>query len=224
MGDPYRHQPDHRLYGYEGPDRGRDRDAGREPSPRDEYRREFYSRYGYGPGDYAGRGVSHAAAEAVTEYYGGRAGGQIRPELHVQGPSQRGRGPRGYRRSDERIREDVSDWLTEDAWIDATDVEVRVENGEVTLSGTVNSRRARRRAELIAEGVSGVTHVQNDLRVAPPGSREEGLGGTQTTGDVARGSGMTGTTSTASSRLSGTVSGRLDGSKDSGAGPGRRTT
>jgi hypothetical protein len=44
---------------------------------------------------------------------------------------------------------------------------VRVESGEVTLSGTVDSRVARRRAEDLAEDVRGVGHVQNNLRVQP---------------------------------------------------------
>ena len=76
----------------------------------------------------------------------------------------RGRGPKGYRRSDERIRDDVNDRLTDDAWLDASHIEVAVENGDVTLSGTVTSRDAKRRAEVLAEAVSGVDNVQNNLR------------------------------------------------------------
>jgi hypothetical protein len=78
----------------------------------------------------------------------------------------RGVGPRNYRRSDERILEDINERLTDDHHIDASDVGVKVEGGEVTLTGTVTDRAARRRAEDIAESVSGVGHVQNDLRVA----------------------------------------------------------
>lgn len=77
----------------------------------------------------------------------------------------RGVGPRGYRRSDERILEEVNDRLTDDPAIDATDIAVAVAQGEVTLSGTVDHRAARRHAEDVTERVSGVTHVQNDLRV-----------------------------------------------------------
>lgn len=77
----------------------------------------------------------------------------------------RGRGPRGYRRADERIEEDINQQLTDDPWIDATDVSVTVRGGEVTLGGTVMERNARRRAEFIAENVSGVRHVQNNLRI-----------------------------------------------------------
>ena len=76
-----------------------------------------------------------------------------------------GRGPRGYQRSDDRIREDVCDRLSEDPWIDAGDVEVTVRGGEVTLSGTVRDRADKRRAEDILENVSGVREVHNNLRV-----------------------------------------------------------
>ena len=78
-----------------------------------------------------------------------------------------GRGPRGYRRADRRILEDVSDRLTDDPDIDASEIEVGVRDGEVTFEGTVGDRAQRRRAEDIAERVPGVTHVQNNLRLGP---------------------------------------------------------
>jgi len=84
---------------------------------------------------------------------------------HVHG-EHRGRGPKGYSRSDERIRDDVADRLTADSWLDATDIEVAVKDGEVTLGGHVRSRDDKRRAESLAEDVLGVKHVQNNLRVA----------------------------------------------------------
>lgn len=77
----------------------------------------------------------------------------------------RGRGPKGYQRSDARILEDVNDRLTEDPRVDATEIEVRVENREVTLVGMVATRSEKRHAEDVAHGVSGVTHVQNNLRI-----------------------------------------------------------
>jgi hypothetical protein len=76
----------------------------------------------------------------------------------------RGRGPRGYRRSDARILEDINERLTDDPRLDASGIEVAVDGGEVTLSGTVDSREARRRAEDLAESVSGVAYVMNRLR------------------------------------------------------------
>ena len=77
----------------------------------------------------------------------------------------RGRGPKGYRRSDDRIKDDINDRLSDDSWVDASEIEVKVENGEVTLTGTVNDRTAKRRAEDIVDGISGVSNVENRIRV-----------------------------------------------------------
>jgi hypothetical protein len=77
----------------------------------------------------------------------------------------RGKGPKGFTRTDERIREDINCRLTDDAYVDASNVEVAVENGEVILSGSVPDRSSKRRAEDIAELVSGVSNVENRLRV-----------------------------------------------------------
>ncbi len=59
----------------------------------------------------------------------------------------------------------MNDRLTDDWMLDASDIDVQVSEREVTLSGEVSSRSDKRRAEDIAEDVSGVTHVQNNLRV-----------------------------------------------------------
>ena len=79
-----------------------------------------------------------------------------------------GRGPKGYRRPDERIQEDVSERLTEHGDIDASGITVAVSNGEVTLRGTVPDRRTKRLAALVAEDATGVRDVYNELRLAPP--------------------------------------------------------
>lgn len=84
-----------------------------------------------------------------------------------------GRGPRGYQRSDERIREDVCDALCEHGYIDASDIEVTVLNGEVTLIGVVRERPQKRMAEDATEDVSGVREVHNQLRVSPGGSGQD---------------------------------------------------
>jgi osmotically-inducible protein OsmY len=75
-----------------------------------------------------------------------------------------GRGPRGFTRSDDRIKEEVCERLTDHPDLDATDIEIKVHNGEVTLSGTVNERWNRRVAEDLAESVSGVKQIQNQIR------------------------------------------------------------
>ncbi|MFV0623362.1 BON domain-containing protein [Sphingomonas sp. ac-8] len=77
----------------------------------------------------------------------------------------RGKGPKGYTRSDDRIREDVCDRLRDDPRTDASDIEVSVSGGEVTLFGTVTDRGSKRSAEDCVDRVSGVQHVQNNLRV-----------------------------------------------------------
>lgn len=103
---------------------------------------------------------------------GGQQGGQMQRE---SGP-HRGKGPKGYTRSDDRIREEVSDRLSDNDMIDASDISVEVSGGEVTLEGYVSSRSARRAAEDCCESCSGVSHVQNNLRVRESGSSNAGTG------------------------------------------------
>jgi hypothetical protein len=78
-----------------------------------------------------------------------------------------GKGPKNYVRSDDRIHEDVCEHLTHHPYIDATDIEVMVRDGEVTLSGTVDARMVKRAAEDACEHVRGVKDVHNQLRVRP---------------------------------------------------------
>jgi hypothetical protein len=77
----------------------------------------------------------------------------------------RNRGPLNYRRSDTRIAEDVNDRLLVDEDIDPTAMEVRVENGRVILSGTVETRFEKRWAERIADSIPGVIDVENQLKI-----------------------------------------------------------
>jgi osmotically-inducible protein OsmY len=81
------------------------------------------------------------------------------------GQSFYGRGPKGYTRSDERIREDISERLYADDHVDASEITISVQSGEVTLSGSVETRRMKHRAEDIADAVSGVKDVHNQLKV-----------------------------------------------------------
>ena len=92
-------------------------------------------------------------------------GGGRDVEERLRRPSFRGAGPKNYRRSDERIREDVCERLTDDHYVDASDIEVNVQNGIVTLSGSVDDRASKRRAEDVVESVRGVTDVQNQIRI-----------------------------------------------------------
>jgi hypothetical protein len=90
-----------------------------------------------------------------------------------------GRGPQGYQRSDDRIKEDVCERLTQHGQLDASEVQVDVKNCEVTLRGTVDSRQAKRMAEDAAESVSGVREVRNELRTRHD---QQGMSGRQISG------------------------------------------
>jgi osmotically-inducible protein OsmY len=81
--------------------------------------------------------------------------------------SYSGRGPRGYQRGDERIREDICERLTEDPRIDASDVDVQVSSAEVTLSGSVRTRDEKHFTEGVVERILGVREVNNNLKVRP---------------------------------------------------------
>jgi hypothetical protein len=91
----------------------------------------------------------------------------------IPGPHT-GRGPRGYQRSDARIEEDACERLTHHGMLDASDIQVQVNSGEVTLSGTVESRQAKRMAEDILDTISGVRDVNNQLRVQGQGQMGQG--------------------------------------------------
>lgn len=132
------------------------------------YRREFSGPEGYGEHDFDrdrmmdwndsrwNRGASFGfGAEEDSE----RAGNYADSENYT------GRGPKDYRRSDDRIREEVCDVFTDDWRLDASDISVKVEATEVTLTGTVSTRDQKRRAEELAERIRGVGDVHNQIRV-----------------------------------------------------------
>jgi hypothetical protein len=107
----------------------------------------------------------HRAGERVASWFGGGGEARAYHDYDRDGRGARGLGPQGYKRSDERISDEVHERLTDDSWLDASGVSVSVVAGEVTLSGTVDSRESKHRAERIVEHISGVAHVQNNLRV-----------------------------------------------------------
>ncbi|HEU4836323.1 MAG TPA: BON domain-containing protein [Pyrinomonadaceae bacterium] len=157
------------------------------------------------------RGWWDRASDTVASWFGDEEAEQRR--RMDQQREHRGRGPKGYRRSDERIKEDVNDRLSDDYYVDASEVEVMVTNTEVTLTGTVNSREEKRRAEDIAESVSGVTNVENRLRV------KQGRYGDYSTTSTSTGASM-GTTGTGTGTASGTGISGTPGSTTSSAAAG----
>jgi osmotically-inducible protein OsmY len=70
------------------------------------------------------------------------------------------------RRPDEALRGELQEILTGDPELDASEIEVAVEGGAVTLRGTVDSSDARLLAEELVESVTGVREVHNQLKVA----------------------------------------------------------
>jgi hypothetical protein len=76
-----------------------------------------------------------------------------------------GMGPKGYKRTDDRIHEDICERLTRHPGIDASEIEIKVKNGEVTLSGHVHERRYKHMAENVVDSVSGVKEIHNELKV-----------------------------------------------------------
>ncbi|MBI1405867.1 MAG: BON domain-containing protein [Caulobacter sp.] len=146
-GDPAYRDP---AYGDGGAYYGRD---GRYEPYDDDYGRQdrYQPGRGYAGGDRVGFGDPNPYVQSATD-------GDSKGPHH-------GRGPRDYRRSDDRIREDVNDHLTDHHHLDASNIQVEVKDGEVTLNGRVDRRGDKRRAEDCAERVRGVRHVQNNLRV-----------------------------------------------------------
>jgi hypothetical protein len=123
--------------------------------------------FGFGPAEDPGRDEADESDIRSTRGRGAWAGDWTYADY-------RGRGPRDYRRSDDRLREEVCDRLTDDWAVDATGMTVQVQDGEVTLAGTVPSRQQKRRAAEIVEQIAGVQDVFNQLAVSggePPSWR-----------------------------------------------------
>lgn len=115
-------------------------------------------------------------------------------------PSFSGKGPKGYQRSDERIREDICDGLTQDPHIDAQGISITVRQGEVTLEGTVPNRQMKRAAEDLAEQVMGVGEVTNTIRIQRASSHSGPEGADASEGEKSKRTGASGTGSGGSAK------------------------
>jgi len=109
------------------------------------------------------------ARRANEDDRGERSRGDERPRDRSDRGPHAGRGPKGYQRSDERVREIVSEALARDGELDASEIEVSVERGEVTLNGTVPNRWSKRLAEDLTQDLPGVKQLHNRLRVEQTG-------------------------------------------------------
>nr|UEW68078.1 BON domain-containing protein [uncultured bacterium] len=193
-----------------------------------EYERGQYGRrqerdYQSGRGDYGSpedRGWWDRASDEVASWFGDKEA-ERRRQMDQQ-RQLRGRGPKGYRRSDERIKEDVNDRLS-DGYLDASDIEVSVAETEVTLTGSVNTREDKRVAEDIAESVSGVTNVENRLRVKQSSLDRPFIGTaekTESTGPVDTMGSSTGTSTSTGTGTTGTSTNRTTGTGTSTSATG----
>jgi osmotically-inducible protein OsmY len=157
-------------YGYPGSvertgedTRAREGGAGRQywrSASHDEWPGERRSRetYGTGTGGYGGPATGLYRGSAIGAY--GYSTGQ-----QVGAGRYSGRGPKGYTRTRERILDDVCERLTDHPELDASGIEVDVEKDVVVLRGTVEDRGQKRMAEDVAESVSGVRDIRNELGV-----------------------------------------------------------
>ena len=135
--------------------------------------RESYGQGGFGPGGRYGQGGFPGGYGQGN--YGGYGQGSYGQGGYGQGgynqfgqssfgQGMKGRSPKGYVRSDERIREDLCDRLAYE--LDASEVEINVVDGEVTIVGTVSDRQTKFQIEAIADRVSGVKEIHNQLTIA----------------------------------------------------------
>lgn len=154
------------------------------------------SQYGGGYGYPYGGGSNYAAG---SQYGSVGAYGQ-------GSQANRGRGPKNYSRSTERVREDVCERLSSDPYIDASDIDVNVgENGRIVLEGTVNERWMKHRIEDMIDATPGVQHIENRLRISSPGSESSSQPGSRSSGSGAYGSSASGSSQSASGGASSTT-------------------
>lgn len=119
--------------------------------------------YGFGGNAYRS-GMAHDRFEEASRYR------EQEQTMRGDAGRYRGVGPRSFKRDDARLCEVVCERLEDHDAIDASDIDVTVEQGVVRLSGTVPDRRTKRLAENVAESVGGIKDVDNQLRL---GARKE---------------------------------------------------
>jgi len=127
--------------------------------------------YGWSPGAQGFESRSYRTPERWTEVYSieswrePRYYGTSRHLIGIPRGRFTGLGPKGYVRSDDRIREDISEELVQSGEVDASNIEVTVTTGVVTLDGEIEDRDQKRLAEDIVEAAPGVREVHNNLKV-----------------------------------------------------------
>jgi hypothetical protein len=118
---------------------------------------------GGGPASFSAREWRETRHDAVVGAEDQGLGPDIAPTRDF-----RGRGPKSYQRSDERVKEDVSERLRDDPRIDASEITIDVTGGRVSLSGEVDSRRTKHQVEDLVDACRGVQEIDNRLRIRRP--------------------------------------------------------
>jgi hypothetical protein len=139
----------------------------RHTNDRDRDQNQRNQRVGFEPST-ANRGrEERERAHPYLNHYEDRFIDPYERDLHPRtaGGNFAGKGPKGFRRSDDRIREDVCSTITQHPGVDGSDLDVDVSFGVVTLKGTVQERRMKHLAEIAAENLPGVKEVINQIRV-----------------------------------------------------------
>jgi len=129
----------------------------------------------FGSEGYGGRS-GYGQGSRGREWMAGSQPGSQSGDARQGGQGYRGKGPRNFTRSDERITEDLNEKLSDDDQLDATEISVAVRQGVVTLSGTVEQRWMKHHAEDLAERCSGVKDVENNIKVRRAGAGFETAG------------------------------------------------
>jgi hypothetical protein len=150
----------------EGWRRGETEERERRAPDGDVDERVWAEQWGYVDDPYERRAMPGGRSRDQRWSEGPRPGRGARGDYWVADGPHAGRGPKGYRRSDGRILEDVCDLLCEHGALDASSIEVQVVAGEVTLLGFIPTRPQKRLAEDLADSVSGVKEVHNQLRLS----------------------------------------------------------
>lgn len=142
--------------------------------------------YGYGSRYPTRSPESEYSDESAVSYGGsygrgyGRTGGYGTMSGH--GERQYARGPKGYQRSDERLKEDISERLMEACDIDSSEVTVDVKGAKVILEGIVPSRHMKHAIEDMVDACPGVQDIDNRIRVSSPNYQGSAITGGGTSG------------------------------------------
>jgi len=120
-----------------------------------DYGRQSFQGYGQHPREYGQRAREEYGQQAREGY--GQSFGRERTHAGV--------GPKNWKRSDERIKDEVCESLAAHPEIDASDTDIHVKDAVVTLTGTVRDRRTRRMMEDVVDSIPGVADVECQLKV-----------------------------------------------------------